>query len=90
MFLANPAVGKAKVLRETRAALSKCGSRWFAGGFGRKSIAKMCQTLNELKLHPYMAVLKLPLLVDVQHKVGELVLSITSCPSIIILENVLN
>jgi hypothetical protein len=37
-----------------------------------------------------MAVLKLPLLVDVQHKVGELVLSITSCPSIIILENVLN
>jgi hypothetical protein len=31
--------------------------------------------------------LKLPLLVDVQQKVGELVISITSWPSIIILEN---
>jgi hypothetical protein len=37
-----------------------------------------------------MSVLKLPLLVDLQHKVGELVLSITSCPSIISLENNLN
>jgi hypothetical protein len=33
-------------------------------------------------------VLKLPLLVDLQQKAGELVLSITSCPIIIILENV--
>jgi hypothetical protein len=32
-------------------------------------------------------VLKLPLLVDLQHKVGKLVVSITPCPSIIILEN---
>jgi hypothetical protein len=37
-----------------------------------------------------MSVLKLPLLVDLQQKVGELVISITSCPSIIILENTLN
>jgi len=37
-----------------------------------------------------MSVLKVPLLVDLQQKVGELVLSITSCPSIIILENTLN
>jgi hypothetical protein len=37
-----------------------------------------------------MSVLKLPLLVDLQQKVGELVLSITSCLSIIILENTLN
>jgi hypothetical protein len=34
--------------------------------------------------------LKLPLLVDLQQKVGELVLYITSCPSVIILENALN
>jgi hypothetical protein len=34
-----------------------------------------------------MSVLKLPLLVDFQHKVSELVLPTTSCPSIIILEN---
>jgi hypothetical protein len=37
-----------------------------------------------------MSVLKLPLLVDLQQKVGELVLSVTSCPTIIILENAYN
>jgi hypothetical protein len=37
-----------------------------------------------------MSVLKLPLLVVLQQNEGELVLSITSCPSIIILENTLN
>jgi hypothetical protein len=37
-----------------------------------------------------MAVLKVPLLVDLQRKEGELVLSITPCLSIIILENDLN
>jgi hypothetical protein len=37
-----------------------------------------------------MSVLKLPLLVDLQQKAGELVISVTSCPSIIILENALN
>jgi hypothetical protein len=37
-----------------------------------------------------MSVLKLPLLVDLQQKVGKLVLSITSCASVIILENTLN
>jgi hypothetical protein len=37
-----------------------------------------------------MAVLKLHLLIDLQQKVGELALSITSCPSVIILENVLH
>jgi hypothetical protein len=31
-----------------------------------------------------MSVLKVPLLVDLQQKVGEIVISITSCPSIII------
>jgi hypothetical protein len=37
-----------------------------------------------------MSVLKLPLLVDLQQKAGELVLSITFYPSVIILENTLN
>jgi hypothetical protein len=37
-----------------------------------------------------MSVLKLPLLVDLQQKVGKLVLSITFCPSVVILENILN
>jgi hypothetical protein len=48
------------------------------------------QTLNESKIHPCMSVLKLPLSVDLQHKVGELFLSRTSCPTIVILENALN
>jgi hypothetical protein len=34
-----------------------------------------------------MSVLTLPLLVDLQQKLGELVLSITSCPTTVILEN---
>jgi hypothetical protein len=33
---------------------------------------------------------KLPLLFDLQQKVGEVVPSITSCPAIFILENALN
>jgi hypothetical protein len=55
-----------------------------------KALQKLCQTLNELKVHPHMSVKKLPLLVDLQLKVGALVLSITSCPSEMILENTLN
>jgi hypothetical protein len=37
-----------------------------------------------------MSVLKLPLLVDLQEKIGELVISISSCPTTVILETVLN
>jgi hypothetical protein len=37
-----------------------------------------------------MSVIKLPLLVDLQQKLGEFVLSITSCPSRIVLETTLN
>jgi hypothetical protein len=37
-----------------------------------------------------MSVLKLPFELDLQQKVGEVVLSITSCHSVIILENTLN
>jgi len=45
---------------------------------------------KESKLHPHMSVLKLHLLVDLHQKVGALVLTITSCPTIFILENTLN
>jgi hypothetical protein len=48
------------------------------GGFGRISIA------NIVSIHPYLAVLQLPLLVDIQQEEGELVISIIWCPSIII------
>jgi hypothetical protein len=34
-----------------------------------------------------MSVLKLPVLVDLQQKAREFIISIASCPSIIILEN---
>jgi hypothetical protein len=37
-----------------------------------------------------MSMLKLPLLAHLQQQVGELILSITLCPTIIILENALN
>jgi hypothetical protein len=37
-----------------------------------------------------MSVLKLPMLVDLLQKVGELVVSVTLCPTIIISDNALN
>jgi hypothetical protein len=37
-----------------------------------------------------MSVLKLPLLADLQQKIGKLVISITPCPTFIILENTLD
>jgi uncharacterized membrane protein YphA (DoxX/SURF4 family) len=43
----------------------------------KKMLQKLYQTLNEWKTHPYLSVLKLPLLVGLQQKVSELVLSIT-------------
>jgi hypothetical protein len=54
-----------------------------------KALRKLYQTLNEWKIHQYISVPKLSLLVDLQQKVGELVLSITYCPTTINLENVL-
>jgi hypothetical protein len=54
------------------------------------ALQKLYQWLNKLKLYPYMSVLKLLLLVNLQQKVGELVLSVTYCPSNIILANTLN
>jgi hypothetical protein len=55
-----------------------------------KSLNKLDQTPNKLRIHSCMSVLKLPLLVGLQQEVGEIVLAITSCLSIIILGNTSN
>jgi hypothetical protein len=49
-----------------------------------KALQTLCQLLNEWKIHLYVSVLKLPLLVDLQQKVGELVPSIAYCLTIIL------
>jgi hypothetical protein len=46
------------------------------------ALQKLYLALNELKILPYMSVLKMPLFVDLQQKVGKLVLPITFCPSL--------
>jgi hypothetical protein len=64
--------------------------QWLADGFGRNSIAKIVSDTEQMKkMHPYMSVLKLPLLVELEQKVGKLVLYKTSSPSVIISENTL-
>jgi hypothetical protein len=61
------------------------------GGFGKKgNIAKIVSDTWRMTRNPYTFVLKLTMLDDPQQKVGELILSITSCHSIIVLENTLN
>jgi hypothetical protein len=60
---------------------------WFAAVrmlFRNKNIAKTASDTKRMEIHPHMSVLKLPLLVDFQQKVGEL------GPSIIIVVNTLN
>jgi hypothetical protein len=69
--------------------LSNCGSRRSACGFETKT-AKIASDTKRMEIHPHMSVLKLPLLVDFQQRVGELVPFISSCPSIIIVQNTLN
>jgi hypothetical protein len=65
---------------------SNCGPQT-TGGPQAVSGEKLKKTYTDLmKKYPYMSALKLPLLADLQQKVGELVLSITSCPIIIILK----
>jgi hypothetical protein len=51
-------------------------------------LQKLYQTLDELKIHPRVLVLKLPLSASLQRKVGELFISVT-CHSIITLEKIL-
>jgi hypothetical protein len=61
-----------------------------AGGFVRKSITKIVSDSERMRNTPIYVCAKLPFLVDIQQNVGELVLSIISCSSKIILENTLN
>jgi hypothetical protein len=63
---------------------SKCGPRLF-----RKKIITKIVSVTEGMINTPIQVCakKLPLVVDLQQKVGKLVLSITACPSVIILEN---
>jgi hypothetical protein len=58
------------------------------GGFGRKIIAKILSNTERMENTAIHVCGETALSVDLQQKVGELVLSIT-CPSIIILENTL-
>jgi hypothetical protein len=55
-----------------------------------KALQKFVSNTSQMKTQTYISVLKLPLLVDLQQKVGQLVISITSCPSIIMLEKTLD
>jgi hypothetical protein len=59
-------------------------------GFGGKRIVKIVSDTERKRNTPTHVCAKLPLLVDLQQKVGELVPSINSYPSIITLENTLN
>jgi hypothetical protein len=64
--------------------------RHFAGDYGRNIISKFVSHTKEIKnTHIYVCV-KLPLLVDLQQKLGPLVFPVTSCPTIIILNHTLN
>jgi hypothetical protein len=58
--------------------------------FGRKSTVNIVSETERMKNTPTHVCPKLPLLVDLEQKAGELFLSTTSCNSIIILENTLN
>jgi hypothetical protein len=63
------------------------GPRQSAGDFGRESKAKIVSDTERMKNTPIRVCDKTTF---VQQKVGALILSITSCLSIIILENSLN
>jgi hypothetical protein len=66
-------------------------ARRSAGGFGGKSIAKIVSETERMKNTPiHTSVLKLPLLADLQQKVGESVLATSSLTAIIILDNASN
>jgi hypothetical protein len=60
------------------------------GSFRRKNIAKIVSDTEEMKNKTIHVCAKTALLVYFQEKVGELILSTTSCPSIILLEHTVN
>jgi hypothetical protein len=65
-------------------------SRQSTGSFRRKSIAEIVSDTEQIKKMHTICLLKLLLLVELQQEAGELVLSMTACLSVIILENFLN
>jgi hypothetical protein len=69
---------------------SNCGPLLSAGDFGRKIIAKMFIRHITNDKYTRISVLKLPFFVDFQLKLGELILWIPFCASVIIWENTLN
>jgi hypothetical protein len=70
--------------------VSPGGRRRSAGGLGRKSIAKIISDTERMKNTPLHVCAKIALLVDLQQKVGEIVISTISCPSVITLEQPLS
>jgi hypothetical protein len=63
---------------------------WFTAVSEDKSIVKIETDTEGIKNTPIQVCKKLHLLVDLQQKVEKLVLSATSSPSIVIVENTLN
>jgi hypothetical protein len=55
---------------------------------GSHTIAKIVSDTEQMKNTPVHVCAKTAFVGHLQHKVGELVLSVTSCSSIIILENI--
>jgi hypothetical protein len=62
----------------------------FSGGLERKSIAKIVSGTLRMISTPTHVCAKTTFVANLQQKVGELVLSINFCASIIILQNTLN
>jgi hypothetical protein len=60
------------------------------GGYGRKSVETYIKYTQRIKNTSIYVLKKPPLLVDFQQKIGKLLISITSCLAITILENALN
>jgi hypothetical protein len=66
------------------------GSRRATGGFRRKCIVKIVSDIGRMRNTPVHVCANTAILVHLQKKLGELFIFITSCSSIIILENTLN
>jgi hypothetical protein len=63
---------------------------WSAAVSEEKAFQKLYQDTERMKNSAVLLCAKIVILVDLRQKVGELVLSIISCPTIINLENTLN
>jgi hypothetical protein len=80
-------MGSTRVPQTVVRSVMQCGPRPLQAVSEEKHrVIYRYQTLNELKIRPYMSVLKLLFLVELRKKGGELVISITSCRKTIILK----